>query len=327
MAMEACAIVSQIRFEEQQTVWSPDLEHSSNEQRPTPYPGMMFMLAKEKATSTKLFEIVRKMPKGALLHCHLEAMIDPEWLLNEALTTDGIHIAASQSLHGEEARADSPIVFRYTRKLSRPDLSLWSESYKADEWIPLASAADSFPEGGRPGFVRWLRGRCSISVEESLEYHKGVDVIWEKFMSCFVILKTLLYYEPLYRKFLAKFFNQLMEDQIRYVDVRAAFLFEYRQEGSEEAEEDYVEVIRVFGDEVDKFQASEAGKGFWGARMIWTTIRSLSKRDIVKSEYNFSSCLLVLVYLASTAGQLRTPCRSTDSVGRADHSTQACINA
>lgn len=40
------------------------------------FPGMCFTLAKERMESTKLWEIVKHFPKGALLHAHLEAMVD-----------------------------------------------------------------------------------------------------------------------------------------------------------------------------------------------------------------------------------------------------------
>jgi adenosine deaminase CECR1 len=40
---------------------------------------MCFTLAKERMESTMLWKIVKKFPKGALLHAHLEAMVDSEW--------------------------------------------------------------------------------------------------------------------------------------------------------------------------------------------------------------------------------------------------------
>lgn len=37
---------------------------------------MCFTLAKERMERTELWKIVKKFPKGALLHAHLEAMVD-----------------------------------------------------------------------------------------------------------------------------------------------------------------------------------------------------------------------------------------------------------
>jgi adenosine deaminase CECR1 len=37
-------------------------------------------------------------------------------------------------------------------------------------------------------------------------------------------------------------------------------------------------------DEIEKFKASEEGKDFWGARMIWTTIRQFGKKQVIESK-------------------------------------------
>jgi adenosine deaminase CECR1 len=64
---------------------------------------MMFNLAKDRMEKSKLWQIVRKMPKGALLHCHLEAMCDLDWLIEEAFQTEGICIAADVPLASSES--------------------------------------------------------------------------------------------------------------------------------------------------------------------------------------------------------------------------------
>lgn len=244
----------------------------------------MFNLGKDTAEGTKLLEIIRRMPKGALLHCHLEAMLDPAWLCTEALTIEGIHMAAVAPLSSAQARRSTPFTFRFTRKLSSSGPLPWEDSYKPNTWVPMTTAADSFPDGGRDGFIRWFKSRTSITLEESVAQHLGSNDVWAKFVSCFMILKTLLYYEPLYRRFLRQFFAELAKDNVSYVEIRSAFMFEYRREGKEEADENYNEVVRVLGEEIERFKASGAGKGFWGARFIWTAIRSAQKKDIVDSE-------------------------------------------
>jgi adenosine deaminase CECR1 len=46
---------------------------------------------------TKLWKIVRKMPKGALLHGHLDAMVDMDFLFDVLLETPGLHIWCDDS--------------------------------------------------------------------------------------------------------------------------------------------------------------------------------------------------------------------------------------
>lgn len=286
MAREASAIVSAIRFEEQQTLWEPSFENDlAQDGKGVVYPGMMFSLAKSRMEKSKLWQIVKKMPKGALLHCHLDAMGDMDWLVEIAFSTPGICILSEQPLHTAEARESLPFIFRFAKNPSKGD-GIWSESYKANDPIPIATAAENFPNGGKDGFVEWFKSRVTITPEESISHHTGPHAIWQKFISCFRILASLHRYEPIFKAFIRLMLKQLNEDGVRWVDIRTDFLAPYYREGLEKPDEDHFNMLAALEDEIEKFKESEEGKGFWGARLIWTTIRHGSPREIVTDMKN-----------------------------------------
>ena len=294
IANEACAIVARIRTEEQNSVWSTYLEGPGSGVDPAgAFPGMMFGLAKDKMERTKLWQIVRKMPKGALLHAHFDAMIDVDWLIEKVLETQGMGIIAQEGLYNSQTMEKGGFQFQYANEasFSKPQaVSIWSEEYTPGSIVPVIKAADSFPSGGREGFKNWVRSRCTISEEESLDHHLGLDAIWRRFQSCFPILTSMIFYEPIFRSALRRLLGQLLEDGIRWVDFRMCFLFQYRREGREEPEQDYMEMFRVFQEEVQTFQASEEGQGFWGCRYIWTVIRRNDTKQITD---NMVKCIQV----------------------------------
>jgi adenosine deaminase CECR1 len=76
--------------------------------------------------------------------------------------------------------------------------------------------------------------------------------------------------------------QQLHADGVKWVDLRLAFTFFYYAEGKEQPEATYERMFKVFGEEIERFKTSDEGKGFWGARMIWTGIRVLDTRKIVE---------------------------------------------
>jgi adenosine deaminase CECR1 len=90
IAKRACEIVGRIRGEEQTHIWTPGLEEQiAQQQDVTIYPGMMFALAKDIMEKTKLWRIVRRMPKGALLHAHCDGRLSRSrgfMLAGESLT-------------------------------------------------------------------------------------------------------------------------------------------------------------------------------------------------------------------------------------------------
>ena len=265
----ACAIVSRVREEERRTVWTSEYEDSlADITDGNLYPGMMFTLAKERMEKTKLWRIVRRMPKGALLHAHLDAMVDVDWLLEKALTTEGMHLRASEPLCTPSALETASVTFLFSKSSPHSDQPIWSPQYQPSTLIPLTAAADSFPSGGRSEFLTWLKGRCSITPQESLSHHQGPNAVWRKFQSIFPILGSIIFYEPIYRAAIQKVLADLLEDGIRWVEFRLAFHFEYRREGQEVPEVGYVECLEVFAEEVKKFKEIKRGKAFWGARFV-----------------------------------------------------------
>ena len=65
--------------------------------------------------TTKLWQIIRKMPKGALLHAHMDAMVDFDYLFDVLLATPGMHIYCDTSLSSPAALETGPVKFQYCR--------------------------------------------------------------------------------------------------------------------------------------------------------------------------------------------------------------------
>lgn len=292
VAQEACRIVSTIREKELRDVWTNDGNGPDDELL---YPGMMFTAARERMEQTKLWKILERMPKGALLHAHMEAMFDLDFLIDLALSTPGIHMSAPAPLLTDTDFVKGPFTFQYSSTLpetSSDDSSnnnnsnkepVWSKQYKPSSLVDIRTSAATYPNGGEAGFRKWLKSRMMISPDHSYYHHHGVNAIWDIFVRVFPVLRCLVYYEPIFRLCFRRLLTQLARDGIRYVDFRAAFSFEWRRTGVEDPETDYVEFLRVFKEEIENFKTTDEGKHFIGARMIWTTIRSFSNRAIVDS--------------------------------------------
>ena len=291
LANEACAIVSRILVEEHQTIWTSDFQDDlARQEGVNLHPGMMFALARDTMEKTKSWQIVKKMPKGALLHAHQDAMIDMDWLIDEVLGTEGMVMVAEEPLCGPKARAQGEVIFRYSKRPLVTAPSIWSEQYQASHPVSMEEAAASFPDGATEGFKTWLKSRCTITSEESIKHHHGLDAVWRKFHSCFPLLNSMEYYEPILRASMQRLLQQLVDDGLRWVDFRLTFAVDFRLEGCEEVSKDSNDLVRVFSEELQKFKATEEGKNFWGYRFIWTSLRSWGKRRIVD---HMKQCILM----------------------------------
>ena len=284
MAKQACSIVASIRNEERRTIWKT--EGNSELDQNELFPGMMFNVAKEHMESTKLWQIVRKMPKGALLHAHLGATVELDWVFNEALATPGMQMSAPVSLSTEKARDTSLITFRYSGTTLNEVPSIWSPEYPPKTLMPIKLAADTFPNGGRDGFIAWIKNRCSITQTESLQHHLGVDDVWRKLQMAFIIVGPVIYYEPILRAFMQKLLRTLKDDGVRWLEGRTLFSVPFTPEGSETYTRGAMELCEVLNQEIEKFMASEDGKGFWGARFIWTSMRGQESSTLIDGTVN-----------------------------------------
>lgn len=284
IAIEACTIISRILSEERETIWTSNSQGDTfQDGGANLYPGMMFMLAQETMRKTKSWEIVKRMPKGALLHAHQDAMIDVDWLIDQVLATkDMAMLVNGPGLSTEEARTYGELLFRYTKDTGASAASIWSKDYQATRPVSVTEAAKTFPDGGTDGFKVWLKSRCTITQEESLEHHHGVDNIWRKFTSCFPPLNSMERYEPIFRALIQRLLRQLLEDGLRWVDFRTVFFGEFRLESCEEASKGPHDMLRVFDEEVKNFKATEVGKDFWGCRFIWTSLRRWGRKQVVE---------------------------------------------
>ncbi|OAA57372.1 cecr1 family adenosine deaminase [Niveomyces insectorum RCEF 264] len=333
IARKACAIVERIREDEQRRIWTPSLEenlatgaaavtgvsvgeHEQDRGRRNSmplYPGQMFTHAKALMETTTLWKIVRRLPKGALLHAHCDAMVNFDFVIRELLATPGLHVVAPAGpLATPEQRAERLVSFVY-RATARPIVTTdasrasggqtppnpppWDPAYVAGTPVLLTDAADAFPTadgtpdedgqggdgnaGGRAAFVAWLKSRCTISPTDAVEQHHGVDHIWKKFRGCFAMLGGLIHYEPVWRAFLRQFLRQLWDDRVAWAEVRVMWPLNYHRERSEVPETDYLHAYQVADEEIEAFRA--AHPGFWGLRFIWTPLRGLPTRGLLEA--------------------------------------------
>jgi adenosine deaminase CECR1 len=217
IARRACAIVDAIREHEKQTVWTSKVEEDmAQANQECIFPGMMFMMAKERMEGTKLWNIVRRMPKGCLLHAHMDAMVD---MTRDLLEMPGMHMSSDRALDTPEALEQAEVQFRY-RGSECTDGSIWSSGYEKDKFLLLTKTADEFPEGGRDGFLSWLQDRTTLSISDSHKQHHGIDAIWDKFVKCFVVVATIIHYEPMFRRFLRRLMSTLKADGVNWAELR-----------------------------------------------------------------------------------------------------------
>ncbi|KAI1279219.1 hypothetical protein F5Y07DRAFT_406434 [Xylaria sp. FL0933] len=285
VARQAEAIVGAIRQYEINNFWRKPagIELEDNER----FAGEMFANAKPLIPSTKLWEIVSRMPKGSLLHVHSSAILQFETIFNILLDTSGIVVTASQDVSTELSAENATLAFSHVNDLTADskvaNVSIESPYYLPGTKVPIAYAAESF-SGGRPAFINFLMSKVAVTRDEVLRHDLGVDEIWRKFQSCFDPAGSALTYEPVIRKTYQSVFNAWVDDGIMWVELRSGgSSAKLVPEGKDTPDPDLDFWIHVLLDELHKFQDTEKGKQLWGVRIIWADYRGLDRSRLMSN--------------------------------------------
>ncbi|KAJ4306108.1 hypothetical protein N0V88_000904 [Collariella sp. IMI 366227] len=246
IARKACAMLSKIRDEEKR-------EGHSNTSHGV----------------KKSWQIIRRMPKGALLRAHCHSLVDIDHLLEVALSTPGIHISCSDgTLASAEAKNDAGLSVRFRKSQGNPPnyKSPWTDDYKPGTFTPLSRAAESYPDGGKEGFIYWLKKKCRTT--------RQIDDAWDPQQAtsrCSALVDGMLYYEPIWRAFLQRLMGDLVKDGVYWLELLFPFPLAYYRTGSDTSDPDYDHMFQTLEEEVASFQATPSGRPFWGLRVIWST--------------------------------------------------------
>jgi adenosine deaminase CECR1 len=96
--------------------------------------GGQFLTNKKRIeTKSKLYEIAREVPKGALLHLHFNAELDPEQLLKQARETKNMYIRSTRPLlEGIDFQQTEMAFDVLDPSKVKPEVDLFSRDYPGD---------------------------------------------------------------------------------------------------------------------------------------------------------------------------------------------------
>jgi len=116
------------------------------------------------------------MPKGALLHAHLDATVDANVLLQMGLRYPLIHVRAQIVINSSSIVNTLPEFIPLAVPGRFVDCSLTDPSYTPGAWVPLSVARERFDPamGGPEGFDKWVVDSMMINPSEAYATHNTI---------------------------------------------------------------------------------------------------------------------------------------------------------
>ncbi|KAK0503573.1 hypothetical protein EDD18DRAFT_636779 [Armillaria luteobubalina] len=290
LEIEADGLMRSIRAAEAESVWSADYPSI-----PHPFPGMEFLTGRSIIVQTEIFKILCKMPKGALLHAHLDATVNASFLYGLGLQEPSIHIQVPQVINAQTLNTALPKFKALPAELHNTEaVSLTSPSYVPDSWISLAQARQQFDPalGGPDGFDRWVLGCLTINPAEAYGTHNTVTKIWQKFTSTFRVADGLIHYVPIFTKYIREFIRSSIEDGILYVEPRVNFWIKTMVNSDGVENVTHRDLLMIFESVLEETIVDLKAQGredeFVGGKIIYSTLRFLEPDEL---DWYFEDCI------------------------------------
>ncbi|XP_037953887.1 adenosine deaminase 2 [Teleopsis dalmanni] len=214
--------------------------------------GLHFFKAKPLIEHSKVFQFLRRMPKGATLHMHNSASVSSEWVVRNISYMPGLLRCTNK---------DGVSVLSFRRSL---DLGCETQSvYVAEERLRSISPM---------AYDRNLEKLINLYTPVPEIEYPTIGKVWTKFQNMFTTLNDVLRYLPAYRAYHWQMLEELYNDNIMYAEIRMDFKELYDYSGRTFAPERGVkELLNV----IEQFRYQHPR--FLGIKIIYSTNRNVDR--------------------------------------------------
>ncbi|KAI4545919.1 hypothetical protein MG293_002474 [Ovis ammon polii] len=225
-------------------------------------PSMHFFQAKSLIEKSKVFNILKKMPKGAALHVHDFSITSPDWLVKNATYRPHCYFCFTRR---------GTLQFRFAHPAPPTP-----KPAECPQWVLL----EKFRKGlhNVSDFDNSLLRNFTLMTENPHVTYADQDAIWAKFKTIFFVLRGLVSYAPVFRDYLSQGLEEFYQDNVLYLEIRASLYPVYELNGTVYSQE---WLVRTYEEVAHNF--AKAHPGFIGIKLIFSDNRTKNESLIKKS--------------------------------------------
>ncbi|XP_060550437.1 adenosine deaminase 2 isoform X2 [Pantherophis guttatus] len=213
-------------------------------------PAMHFFKAKDIIEKSAVFGILKKMPKGGLLHVHDYAILSAEWLVYIATYLPNCYICFCPR---------GTVQFKFSK--SPP-----TKVSPCSKWTLLKNYRKYLRD--MCGFDKSLLRNLTLVTDTPEETYQTQAIIRQKFENIINTASGLINYAPVFKSYLYQALMELYEDNVQYVEIRVILPPIYELDGTVH---DKFWAVAAFEEVTKRFVKSHPD--FVGVKLIYTTLR------------------------------------------------------
>ncbi|CAG5047733.1 unnamed protein product [Parnassius apollo] len=208
---------------------------------------------KDNIRSSKVYKIIKNMPKGAALHVHDMGLLGPDYLMNVTYL-ENLYVCFGSNLH---------LMFA-SKKPNTTCESQWqlmSEARRASNDISKFDAE--------------LKKHFTLVVKNPDEVYPSIKETWGAFMQFFITVAPMLSYRPIWEQYFYDALKKFREDNIMYIEVRSILPSLYELDGTTY---DPLITAKTYKKVIKQFMKEH--KDFVGAKLIYAPSRQVNNAKL-----------------------------------------------
>lgn len=206
---------------------------------------------KEKVRDSKVYQIIKDMPKGAALHIHDMGILSPDYLMNITYM-DHLYVCFQKDL----------VQLKFADKTPKTSCS--------NRWELMSEARKSATN--ITSFDARIRKLFTLVVEDPDKTYPSITESWAAFMKYFETVGLMLSYRPVWEQYFYDALKLFKEHNIMYVEVRSVLPSLYELDGTAY---DPLVTAKAYNKVIKRFVKDNPD--FFGAKLIYAPPRNVGR--------------------------------------------------
>lgn len=163
-------------------------------------PSRHFFEAIDKINRSKLFKIIRKMPKGGILHAHDTALCSTDYLVS---------LTYREHLWQCNDGNNKIVSFKFSTNVP--------EHVDGCSWLRVA---DERERVGRVEYDAYIRSNFTLVTNDPHVKFNDINAVWNEFMGLFIRFEPLVTYAPVFKDYYKQALKEMLQDGVQYLELR-----------------------------------------------------------------------------------------------------------